>query len=89
MLHAELLRRLERLSGGQDGRIASLCLKLRFDDFTATTAQMPGFEPELAHYRELLRKAWSRGRRPERLVGVGVRFGCGDRLRQLPLDLSA
>ena len=86
-LHAELLRRLERLSGGQDSRIASLFLKLRFDDFTTTTTQMPGFEPELTHYRELLRKAWLRGRRPVRLIGVGVRFGRGDRLRQLPLDL--
>ena len=86
-LHAELLRRLERLSGKRANRITSLFLKLRFEDFTTTTAQMPGFDPELTRYRELLRRAWSRGRRPVRLIGVGVRFGREESSRQLALDL--
>ena len=85
-LHAELLRRLERLPDRRVGRIVSLFLKLRFEDFATTTVQMPGFEPELALYRELLHKAWSRGSRPVRLIGVGVRFGDGEGSRQLELD---
>jgi len=50
-------------------------VKLRFDDFTATTLERrrPG-DGGLAGYRELCAAAWQRRARPVRLLGLGVRL---------------
>lgn len=58
-----------------DRRIRSLVVKLKFADFTRTTAECAakGVEPEV--FEALLAEAWKRARgRSVRLLGVGLRF---------------
>lgn len=76
-LHAEFARRLQRLE--PDYAVQARFVKLRFDDFTATTLErrQPG-DGGLAGYRELCAAAWRRRARPVRLLGLGVRLA--DRL---------
>lgn len=85
-LHAELAGRLRRLdpSYAVQGRF----VKLRFDDFAATTLErrLSG-EADLGGYRELCAAAWHRRARPVRLLGLGVRLA--DRSAALQEDLFA
>lgn len=58
-----------------DRPIRSLVVKLKFADFTRTTAERshPTMDPEI--YQELLAEAWKRrAGQPVRLLGLGVRF---------------
>ena len=75
-LQKDLYRRLEeRLARvDPDERIARCFVKVRFDDFTTTTAEKPGAAAEAAVFDELLETAWSRGERPVRLLGLGVGY---------------
>ncbi|MEP4076236.1 DNA polymerase IV [Haloferula sp.] len=58
-----------------DRSIRSLVIKLKFADFTGTTAERASPTVEPAIYEELLTEAWKRGQnKPVRLLGVGVRF---------------
>ncbi len=58
-----------------DRVIRSLVVKLKFADFTRTTAERASHLLEPAIYEELLAEAWRRGHnRAVRLLGVGVRF---------------
>lgn len=69
-----------------DRAIRSLVVKLKFSDFTRTTAERahPSLEPSI--YEELLAEAWKRGgNRPVRLLGVGVRFRDPEEKQQLDL----
>ena len=69
-----------------DRAIRSLVVKLKFNDFTRTTAERahPALEPRI--YEELLAEAWKRGQnRPVRLLGVGVRFRDPEEKEQLDL----
>lgn len=70
--HRELLDDLSGLT--PERKIAKLLVKLKFSDHRRTTAEMPGRQPELKHYRALLREAWGRSGQPVRLLGLGVRF---------------
>ncbi len=55
--------------------IRSLVVKMKFADFTRTTAERAGHVVEPTIFEELLTEAWKRGNdRPVRLLGVGVRF---------------
>ena len=55
--------------------IRSLVVRMKFADFTRTTAERAGHVVEPAIFEELLTEAWKRGNnRPVRLLGVGVRF---------------
>jgi len=58
--------------------IKTLFLKMRFSDFSTTTAQQGGSEPDLSIYTALCRRAYARGARPVRLLGVGVAFTDSD-----------
>jgi DNA polymerase-4 len=49
-------------------------VKLKFHDFTQTTLEQAGAGLELDDYSDLLAIAFSRGARPVRLIGVGVRL---------------
>lgn len=72
-LHRELVRRLARLDTSY--RIERHFLKLRFDDFTATTIERALPEgTALPGYRHLCEEAWARRARPVRLLGLGVRL---------------
>ena len=52
----------------------TLFLKMRFSNFETTTAQMPGAHPDLECYQILCERAFARGERPVRLLGLGMAF---------------
>jgi DNA polymerase-4 len=54
--------------------ITKIFVKLKFNDFTRTTAERAGLTPTLPDFRELLTEAFARTGKPVRLIGVGVRF---------------
>ena len=76
-LHEELLRDLARAADQR--RIHKLFVKLKFADFSRTTAECLGDTPGLEQFQNLLAVAYRRRREPIRLMGVGVRFA-SDRL---------
>ena len=49
-------------------------VKLKFGDFTRTTAERAGLAPALQDFRSLLVEAFVRAEKPVRLIGIGVRF---------------
>ncbi len=71
-LRTELEEAVKRQS---DQKIKSRVVKLKFEDFTQTTAEKAGGLMEESVYEELLRLAWSRGGgKSVRLLGVCVKF---------------
>ena len=54
--------------------ITKIFVKLKFADFTRTTAERAGLEPSLDAFRTLLAEAFARTGKNVRLIGVGVRF---------------
>jgi len=54
--------------------ITKIFVKLKFADFTRTTAERAGPQPALEDFRSLLTEAFARTGKPVRLIGVGVRF---------------
>ena len=73
-LHADLLLDLRKQT---DRTVAKLFVKLRFADFTHTTVERGGTQPDFSVYETLLEEGWTRregARRVVRLLGVGVRF---------------
>jgi DNA polymerase IV len=54
--------------------ITKIFVKLKFNDFTRTSAERAGLAPALEDFRSLLAEAFGRTGKPVRLVGVGVRF---------------
>jgi DNA polymerase-4 len=54
--------------------ITKIFVKLKFNDFTRTTAERAGLAPTLEDFRSLLAEAFGRTGKPVRLIGVGVRF---------------
>jgi DNA polymerase-4 len=65
----------ESVKHKSDQEIKSRVVKLKFEDFTQTTAEKAGGLMEESVYEELLRLAWSRGAgKSVRLLGVGVKF---------------
>lgn len=54
--------------------VTKIFVKLKFNDFTRTTAERSGLEPALPAFRTLLAEAFARTGKPVRLIGVGVRF---------------
>jgi DNA polymerase IV len=54
--------------------ITKIFVKLKFHDFTRTTAERAGLAPTLEDFRSLLGEAFARTEKPVRLIGVGVRF---------------
>ena len=54
--------------------ITKIFVKLKFGDFTRTTAERAGLAPALQDFRSLLAEAFVRAEKPVRLIGIGVRF---------------
>ncbi|GGI55044.1 DNA polymerase IV [Oxalicibacterium solurbis] len=82
---AELLVRLdERIRRARaEGDIGKLFVKLRFDDFTRTTAECVATAVEAETVDQLLETGFGRRRRAVRLLGVGIRLAArsgGDQL---------
>lgn len=95
-LEPRLRARLTR-AGATQG-ISRCFVKVRFSDFTTTTAERAVEPPQLETlnevlaeaFTELLETAWLRGRKPVRLLGVGVGFRNQEAPRQqLVLPLQA
>ena len=71
-LHAELLADLARPKARR--AIRKTFVKLRFADFSRTTAECVATEPEFGVYLKLLAEAYRRRKQGVRLIGLGVRF---------------
>jgi DNA polymerase IV len=54
--------------------IRKIFVKLKFNDFSRTTAERAGLAPTLADFHSLLAEAFARTGKPVRLIGLGVRF---------------
>lgn len=54
--------------------IRNIFVKLKFNDFSRTTAERAGLAPTLADFHSLLAEAFARTGKPVRLIGLGVRF---------------
>ena len=72
----ELLQELTRRKARLDSRYrpGKPFVKIKFHDFTQTTLEQAGAGLELEDYADLLAVAFARGKRPVRLIGVGVRL---------------
>lgn len=71
-LRAEVAEAVEKKA---EQEIKSRVVKLKFADFTQTTAEKAGGAMTREIYEELLRVAWERGKgKAVRLLGVGVKF---------------
>lgn len=71
-LEVRLRQRLAKVDPNE--QIRSCFVKVRFNDFTTTTAERASAEPDAGVYAELLASAFERAGRPVRLLGVGVSF---------------
>ncbi|MDC1144715.1 DNA polymerase IV [Porticoccaceae bacterium] len=83
----ELRSRLRRVDS--DYLVTKQFIKMKFNDFTATTVerQMVSGLP-VESFEALCQQAWIRGNRPVRLMGIGVRFiDTSEQGRALQLEL--
>ncbi|MDB5761087.1 MAG: dinB [Herminiimonas sp.] len=83
----ELIDRLvERIRRAKAERNThKLFVKIRFADFQRTTVECVGTAPDPAQFQKLLETGFQRGRRPVRLLGVGVRLSEDEADHQLGL----
>lgn len=70
-LHQDLMRRLMRR---EHPPIRKQFIKIKFFDFTHTTAECLSLEPDRDIYKMLIHKGFERHKKPVRLLGLGVRF---------------
>ena len=67
-------------------RVSKIFVKLKFADFTRTTAERAGLETTLPAFQSLLAEAFARTGKKVRLIGIGVRFSENEREElQMPL----
>ncbi|APR96044.1 DNA-dirted DNA polymerase [Pandoraea thiooxydans] len=83
VLIEQLARRIERNDAG--AWIHKLFVKLRFDDFSRTTAECVSATLDAAQCLQLLATGFKRRSRPVRLLGVGVRLADDAAMRQFKL----
>ncbi|VVE21055.1 DNA polymerase IV [Pandoraea aquatica] len=81
----QLSERIGRARRSEPLAIAKVFVKIRFADFSRTTAEAGALGVDPAQCRELLAEAVGRKRRPVRLMGVGVRLLEAQAARQLRL----
>lgn len=85
LLLSTLAARLERAG---NPAFRGLNIKIKFADFSQTTAETAGQQLDAAVFSSLLHTAFARGNRPVRLLGVGVRMDSRPPSLQLPLPLE-
>ena len=83
----ELMAKLQgRIARAENPPFKGLSVKLKFADFSQTTAEHVGRQLSSRAYTDLLGITFVRGNKPVRLVGVGVRLADeADQPLQLPL----
>ncbi len=87
-LEVRLRQRLAKVDPNEN--IRSCFVKVRFNDFTTTTAERSTEEPGPEIYADLLEAAWERVGRPVRLLGLGVSFRSRSAPgEQMELELAA
>ena len=64
-------------------------VKIKFNDFVATTVEQTTSELELPLFSQLCKVGFSRGNKPVRLLGLGVRMRSSGLFTQLELELAA
>lgn len=83
----EFVRRRDKAR--EPAPIHKAVVKVKFDDFTQTTAECVALAPDARIWQRLLEEAHGRRGRPVRLLGVGVRYAeaaeADDQAGQLPL----
>jgi DNA polymerase-4 len=85
-MHSMLDGLAEDLVRHDDREIRALVVKMKFADFTRTTAEKAHAVVDAGIFEELLAEAWQRGAgKPVRLLGVGVRFRDPEEKEQLEL----
>lgn len=87
ILYESLLSRLASSQKKKQLPIKALYVKLRFNNFKTTTAQTLAAEPSNHTYKLLIATAWERGKRPVRLIGLGIQFGTNVGIEQLKLPI--
>ncbi|VAW41615.1 DNA polymerase IV [hydrothermal vent metagenome] len=86
-LYNSMLSRLVKAQQKHKLPIKALFIKLRFNNFKTTTAQTIATKPAIFIYQQLVTTAWNRGKRPVRLIGLGVQFDIKDAVIQLDLPI--
>lgn len=86
-LYKSLLPRLEKSQSKRELPIKALYIKLRFNNFKTTTAQTLATKPDKSIYKQLIETGWNRGKRPVRLIGLGIQFAEKKSVIQLNLPL--
>jgi DNA polymerase IV len=71
-LHQQMEERLQPVL--RKYRISKKYVKVKFLDFVSTTAEHVAEDSTINSYTHLMTEAWSRGARPVRLLGLGVRL---------------
>ena len=71
-LRKQLLKRLNPQKEPQP--ISKAFVKIKFSDFTQTTAECCSQDPQPFTFQQLCREAYNRGQKPVRLIGLGLRF---------------
>jgi len=71
-LQGDLDERIHRAGAAE--RVDQCFIKVRFSGFDTTTAGRAASRADPVTFVELLETAWQRGRRPVRLLGIGVRL---------------
>jgi DNA polymerase-4 len=85
-MHSMLEGLADDLLRHDDREIRSLVVKLKFADFTRTTAEKAHGLLDHSIFEDLLAEAWQRGdNKPVRLLGVGVRFKDPEEKAQMEL----
>lgn len=82
-LFEELTRRLGKQKSS--ATINKSIVKLKFNDFTQTTIERSETTPNIEFFQTLCKEAFERGKKPVRLIGLGVRFKNQDIGSQLEL----
>jgi len=82
-LYEAFLIRLKKAQIKQPLRIKNFFIKIRFNNFETTTLQTIGTNTSLVSYQKLCEQAWQRGKRPVRLIGLGVHFQAEEVSNQL------
>ncbi len=73
-LYKNLAYRLSKNLKTNSLPVKALYIKVKFNNFKTTTAQKQAHKIDKQIYQELLETAWQRGKRPVRLIGIGVQF---------------
>ncbi|WP_395373107.1 DNA polymerase IV [Marinicella sp. W31] len=79
--------RLQKAMKKRNLVIKNCYVKVRFSDFSTTTAQHSATKANLQTFKKLITTAWKRQQQAVRLLGVGVQFQPPENARQTELDL--